>query len=77
MADNRTPRRVLARKITYAGQTYTMHLAEITPEGAVTLTPFTGETHSTLYLDGHICLSPARTPDGTFHWQITPAAHPC
>lgn len=50
--------RIFAHRIIYEGKVYRNHIAELTPDGHLLLTPFTNETHSTVFISGTVRLIP-------------------
>ena len=64
-------RSVLAHTIVYEGREYPMSIASITPDGRVTIVPFTVETHSTVFISGRVKLTPQLDEDtATYFWQV-------
>lgn len=74
MAADTPLRSVLAHTIVYQGREYPMSIASISPEGEVTITPFTSEVHSTVFISGRVRLTP-RLDDATatYSWNVDPA----
>ena len=76
-ADSPTPlltgRSILARCLTWAGQTYSMHVAEINDDGAVTIRPFESEQPSTLYTAEPVEIVARLTAGG---WRLMAYAAP-
>ena len=55
--------RLLAHDIIYDGRHYGFSLAEIAPDGTLTITPFSGqETHSTTFVSGAVTIKVAPDP---------------
>lgn len=55
--------RLLAHDIIYDGRHYGFSLAEIAPDGTLTITPFSGlETHSTTFISGAVTIKVAPDP---------------
>lgn len=58
--------RLMAHKIIYDGEVYTCHIIELDDSGCVRLTPFDGEIHSVLFVNGTVEVSVC---DGRLLWK--------
>lgn len=54
----------MAHSIEFEGRTYPMHLAELLPDGTLSLRPFTGETGQTVFINGAIRIIVDKTAFG-------------
>lgn len=71
MAADAPLRSVLAHTIIYKQKEYPMSIASITPEGKVTISPFTTETHSTIFISGRVTLIPQIDRlTNTYFWKV-------
>lgn len=69
--DSSLLRSVLAHCIVYQGREYPISVASITPEGQVTIKPFTAEVHSTVFISGRVTLTPVIDPaTATYCWSV-------
>lgn len=59
--------KIMAHKIQYRGETYDLHIAEITPDGKLLLFPFDTEIHSATFINGKIELI---FSDGIWYYKL-------